>query len=268
VEYPGREADRVVVADDVAAARAAALRTGRPRTPATAAARRRRAREEFGKPNGHRKGENRCLEVRFRPVRAAVVPYAKGAPRPAMRGSERQAQAYRRPASADADWRALPPLCAASPRRLGSASAAPGDNPSWVHPNRRAGIIESTEFQISGGPRAPETARAQLSERLDDRLEPPVRDDLRLLVSELVTNCVLHGGAGVPDAITVRTCVRHDLVRTEVCHDGPGFVPPTHEPDLESPGGLGLFLVEQMSAAWGIAEGCETCVWFELGLAA
>jgi anti-sigma regulatory factor (Ser/Thr protein kinase) len=95
-----------------------------------------------------------------------------------------------------------------------------------------------------------------------------VVNDLRLLVSELVTNCVLHGGASGQGAITVRTAVGEDAIRTEVCHDGPSFVPPSHAPDLDSPGGLGLFLVEQMSAAWGIDEGCETCVWFELGLAA
>jgi anti-sigma regulatory factor (Ser/Thr protein kinase) len=107
-----------------------------------------------------------------------------------------------------------------------------------------------------------------LAESFDARLYPPVIDDLRLLVSELVTNCVLHGGATDARAITVRTAVRDDAIRTEVCHAGPSFAPPVEEPDIYSPGGLGLFLVEQMSAAWGIAEGRETCVWFELGLAA
>jgi anti-sigma regulatory factor (Ser/Thr protein kinase) len=124
------------------------------------------------------------------------------------------------------------------------------------------------EFQIPGGPRAPESARAMLTDSLHDRVHGPVVNDLRLLVSELVTNCVLHGGATDAGAITVRTVVGGDAIRTEVCHDGPSFVPPSHAPDLDSPGGLGLFLVEQMSAAWGIDEGCETCVWFELGLAA
>lgn len=125
-----------------------------------------------------------------------------------------------------------------------------------------------TEFQISGGPHAPQSARAKLSESFDDRLDRPVVDDLRLLVSELVTNCVLHGGASSAAEITVRTSVRGERLVTEVCHDGPNFVPPAHEPDLDSPGGLGLFLVEQMATAWGIGGSCETCVWFELGLAA
>jgi anti-sigma regulatory factor (Ser/Thr protein kinase) len=148
-----------------------------------------------------------------------------------------------------------------------SNSANRGNHPPGVRPIA-SGSLTLTEFQITGGPRAPEWARAKLSESFDSSLAPPIVDDLRLLVSELVTNCVLHGGATDEGAITVRTAVGPTAVRTEVCHDGPVFVAPDHEPDLESPGGLGLFLVEQMSAAWGIDEGCQTCVWFELGLPA
>ncbi len=125
-----------------------------------------------------------------------------------------------------------------------------------------------TEFRIPGGPQAPLSAREGVSENFAARLDKPVVDNMRLLVSELVTNCVLHGGAGADGQIIVRAAVHDDLVRTEVCHDSPTFEPPTAEPDLDSPGGLGLFLVEQVSSAWGIAEDGENCVWFELGLAA
>src|SRR4051794_13837509 len=146
------------------------------------------------------------------------------------------------------------------PARLGK--------PLWVRATGGLGASKVAEFQITGGPRAPESARAMLTQSFQTRLGPPVIDDLRLLVSELVTNCVLHGGATAAGAITVRTAVRDDAVRAEVCHDGPRFAAPQLDPDIETPGGLGLFLVEQMSAAWGIAEGRETCVWFELGLPA
>lgn len=125
-----------------------------------------------------------------------------------------------------------------------------------------------TEFEVAGGPKAPLSARAKLAETRDERLGEPVVDDMRLLVSELVTNCVVHGGMDDPGArIRVRTAVRDDCVRTEVCHDGPHFAAPSEDPDLGSPGGLGLFLVEQMSHAWGIDQSRETCVWFELCLA-
>lgn len=123
-----------------------------------------------------------------------------------------------------------------------------------------------TEFQISGGPRAPLSARAKLSDSLGPRLDPPVLDDVRLLVSELVTNCVLHGGADESNRIIVRASVAEEALVTEVCHDGPAFTPPGFAPDLDTPGGLGLFLVERMASAWGIAGNCRTCVWFELCL--
>ena len=128
--------------------------------------------------------------------------------------------------------------------------------------------VNTTEFEIDGGPRAPLSARAMLAETVDGRLEPPVAHNLRLLVSELVTNCVVHGGAEDGQRrIRVRAAVGDECVRTEVCHDGPAFVAPSEAPDLDSPGGLGLFLVEQMSDAWGIQRSPETCVWFELCLA-
>jgi anti-sigma regulatory factor (Ser/Thr protein kinase) len=123
------------------------------------------------------------------------------------------------------------------------------------------------EFRIAGGPQAPLSARAKLSE-LADYVVGPVMEDVRLLVSELVTNCVVHGGAADDTPITVRTSVGDACVRAEVCHDGPQFAAPQEAPDIEEPGGLGLFLVEQMSRSWGIARGCQTCVWFELPLAA
>jgi anti-sigma regulatory factor (Ser/Thr protein kinase) len=125
-----------------------------------------------------------------------------------------------------------------------------------------------TEFRIAGGSRAPLSARTKLSESLEERFERCLVDDLRLLVSELVTNCVLHGGVGETAEITVRARVRDDAMHTEVCHDGPGFEAPEGDPDLGSPGGLGLLLVDRMASSWGIGGRCQTCVWFELGLAA
>jgi anti-sigma regulatory factor (Ser/Thr protein kinase) len=124
-----------------------------------------------------------------------------------------------------------------------------------------------TEFLIAGGPQAPLSARTKLSEAAGAELEPVI-DDMRLLVSELVTNCVVHGGADAGKRqIRVKTAVEGDCVRGEVCHEGPRFAAPGGETDLEEPGGLGLVLVEQLSRSWGIARNGVTCVWFELDLA-
>jgi phosphoserine phosphatase RsbU/P len=125
-----------------------------------------------------------------------------------------------------------------------------------------------TEFRIPGGAQAPLSAREKLTESLEESFARCLVDDVRLLVSELVTNCVLHGGVGEAAEITVRTQLRDHAMHTEVCHDGPSFEAPEGDPDLTSPGGLGLLLVDRMAASWGIGGQCQTCVWFELGLAA
>lgn len=150
----------------------------------------------------------------------------------------------------------------------GYGSGPPGENPNGYVQISMDGSLEVNEFRIAGGPQAPLSARECVSETFATQLDKPVVDNMRLLVSELVTNCVLHGGADTAAEITVRAAVHHDRVRTEVCHDSPAFEPPVGKPDLDSPGGLGLFLVEQMSSAWGIHDNSENCVWFELGLAA
>jgi anti-sigma regulatory factor (Ser/Thr protein kinase) len=122
--------------------------------------------------------------------------------------------------------------------------------------------VTIAEFQVNGGPKAPSAARELLVEAIGTQVESDVVDRARLLVSEIVTNCVIHGGADEQDTIMIVTSVEADGVRTEVRHRGPHFVPPEDEPDLTSPGGLGLFLVEQMADAWGIDSG--ESVWFRL----
>lgn len=120
------------------------------------------------------------------------------------------------------------------------------------------------EFQIPGGPKAPSAARELLCEWVGTQLDPALIDTARLLVSEIVTNCVVHAGVDESELITVRATRTSDGVRTEICHRGPHFVPPAGEPDLDSPGGLGLYVVEHLSDAWGVESGEQICVWFEL----
>ena len=123
-------------------------------------------------------------------------------------------------------------------------------------------------FQVYGGATAPSAARELLVETIGTSVEGELVDRARLLVSELVTNAVIHGGAGPDDPITVIASLEEDGVRTEIRHRGPQFTPPVEEPDLDSPGGLGLFLVEQIADEWGIDESDEITVWFRLAGAA
>ncbi len=83
-------------------------------------------------------------------------------------------------------------------------------------------------------------------------------DDIVLVVSELVTNALLHGH-GTP---VVRLLEEADRIRIEVSDDSP-LLPVSHRVTPTS--GLGLRVVEQVSSAWGASRrGRGKVVWCEL----
>lgn len=83
-------------------------------------------------------------------------------------------------------------------------------------------------------------------------------EDVVLVVSELVTNALLHGH-GTP---VVRLLDGDGHVRVEVCDDSP-LLPVSHRVTPTS--GLGLRVVEQLSSAWGASRrGRGKVVWCEL----
>jgi anti-sigma regulatory factor (Ser/Thr protein kinase) len=120
--------------------------------------------------------------------------------------------------------------------------------------------------------RAPAVAELRLAERntsaalarqftratLTGWQSPGSHDDIVLVVSELVTNALLHGH-GAP---VVRLLGEADRIRIEVCDDSP-LLPVSHR--VASTSGLGLRVVEQLSSAWGASRrGRGKVVWCEL----
>jgi anti-sigma regulatory factor (Ser/Thr protein kinase) len=96
-----------------------------------------------------------------------------------------------------------------------------------------------------------------LAGRLDDDLMPEVK----LLVSELITNSVKYGGEG---GVTLQIeTAGPRRVRVEVIDQGRGFVPVARDHPATEVGGWGLHLVQTLAARWGVHEG-STHVWFEL----
>jgi anti-sigma regulatory factor (Ser/Thr protein kinase) len=83
--------------------------------------------------------------------------------------------------------------------------------------------------------------------------------DLALVVSELVTNAIVHGRG----AITLKLQRDGELVRGEVVDQGGGFEREIRERGPDDVGGRGLMIVESLSSRWGVYEG-TTHVWFEL----
>ena len=99
-----------------------------------------------------------------------------------------------------------------------------------------------------------------MSETLDRWSCGHLVDDAVLLVSELVTNAVVHGRSDV----ALRLWRTGSGVRVEIADRHPGAVLP-RRPDPEALGGRGLYLVETLAQDWGVRPAKPgKAVWFEL----
>jgi anti-sigma regulatory factor (Ser/Thr protein kinase) len=117
-------------------------------------------------------------------------------------------------------------------------------------------------LRLSPGAEAVPAARRAL-DGLSGLIDRTTWEDLRLLVTELVTNGVRHGSQRGP--VEVSVSVGDETVRVEVSDGGRGFKPPEAPmPHGDGSGGWGLQLVDRVAASWGVKVGATTCVWFEL----
>ena len=129
-----------------------------------------------------------------------------------------------------------------------------------------SGSPKTFAFELNGGPAAGREARRALLEQ-DGDLPEPVRGDLLLLASELVTNAVRHGEVGPEGSLRVEGVRAGPRVTIEVTDPGPGF--DMVLPACSDPGGWGLVLVDQLADRWGVNRTpAGTCVWFEMHWAA
>jgi anti-sigma regulatory factor (Ser/Thr protein kinase) len=119
------------------------------------------------------------------------------------------------------------------------------------------------KVEIPRTPQAPFLARRAL-EDLEGKVDASVLPDVRLLVSELITNSVKYGGDG---PVRLEVTAADERIRAEIVDQGAGFTPVARNDDLDKVGGWGLHLVEQLTADWGTYQG-STHVWFEIDLPA
>jgi integral membrane sensor domain MASE1/anti-sigma regulatory factor (Ser/Thr protein kinase) len=125
---------------------------------------------------------------------------------------------------------------------------------------------ESIAVELMPGPGCPAAARAALSP-LADALATQIYSDLRLGVSELVTNSVRHARLQPGDLIRLQVEISNRVLRVEVSDPGEGFSANIPEPAARGPGGWGLFLTEQLADRWGVdRDGGWTKVWLERDL--
>jgi anti-sigma regulatory factor (Ser/Thr protein kinase) len=121
--------------------------------------------------------------------------------------------------------------------------------------------VEATH-RLPHGPTAPAAAREAVDAALDGQLAREGLAELRLLVSELVTNAVRHG-RGRDGAVELTLSLADSRLRVEVADGGGGFVPPDVVPDPGDPGGWGLVVVDELVDRWGVEGAGGTRVWFE-----
>ena len=121
--------------------------------------------------------------------------------------------------------------------------------------------VEALTLTFPASAEAPQLARRSL-DRLEKSLDGDRLYELRLLVTELVTNSVRHAGLGPADSIGFEVAVTSDRTRIEVSDRGHGFDDASArtagqgddsaDPVLATRGsGWGLHLVEQLCDRWG-----------------
>jgi anti-sigma regulatory factor (Ser/Thr protein kinase) len=134
----------------------------------------------------------------------------------------------------------------------------------WPHTRRRDRHAVYESFALPGGAAAPGAARRALEGVAGRRLSEEALYDARLMVSELATNSVLHGGAGDGRTLVMSVDLLPSFLRVEVADPAGGFDPPEPPPDPTSEGGRGLALVANLASRWGTRRAPPGKAWFEL----
>ena len=133
--------------------------------------------------------------------------------------------------------------------------------------SREEGARAPSSLRLSLGrdAQAPCLARARVREFCERAaLSARECDALTLLVSELVTNAVLHSQGPAASEIVVHAgMLEQGTVRVEVVDPGGGFDARPRDP-LREIGGYGLLLVDDQATRWGVDREGGTRVWFEL----
>ncbi|MFF8956821.1 ATP-binding protein [Streptomyces sp. NPDC014894] len=86
--------------------------------------------------------------------------------------------------------------------------------------------------------------------------DPDLLDTVQLLVSEIVTNAITHGGGG--EVSFALECDPPREIRIEVDDHGRG-TPTVRHPGPEAESGRGMALVELLARSWGRKGSCTWC---------
>ena len=116
------------------------------------------------------------------------------------------------------------------------------------------------DLELDSTAAAPARARSAL-DQLGARISKERMRDVRLLVSELVTNAVRHAEG---EAVRLVVALTGGTLRVEVHDPGSGFEVRDAPTDPLRASGWGLVLVAELSDRWGVDHTPRTRVWFEM----
>lgn len=122
--------------------------------------------------------------------------------------------------------------------------------------------------RLHGGSGAPSRARRSVLPQLGEQLSETGAADVALILSELVTNSVVHANVGPDETVTVECTALEDRLRITVTDPGSRQEPHVRSPDHNASGGYGLTIVETLCSAWGVVRNGvgTTSVWCEFPL--
>lgn len=123
----------------------------------------------------------------------------------------------------------------------------------------------SEPYEMAAVPASVGEARA-IVDGVTAHLSLAVRDDAALLVSELMSNAVRHGGA----TATLTARVQDGFLTVEVHDDGAGRpAMRSGVPDSSAVSGRGLRILDRVAAQWGVEDDPDDngkTVWFRLAV--
>jgi len=125
--------------------------------------------------------------------------------------------------------------------------------------------LQQFDVRLPSVPASPSVARDAMEQSLKASLPPIKLDQVRILISELVSNAIRHAEMSPDAVIEVLGTVDPSLLHVEVQDRGAGFEPRLEElGDLDT--GWGLYILDQLADRWGTTQNDPSSVWFEMDL--
>jgi anti-sigma regulatory factor (Ser/Thr protein kinase) len=125
------------------------------------------------------------------------------------------------------------------------------------------------DVELARGPEAPSDARAAVRELCREcDVSSSQRSDLVLLVSEIVTNAVMHSEDRRREPFRLTATLDERMIHVALADSGYGL----EREAKHGAGGYGLYLLDKLARDWGVErvgdQSGVTRVWFELARAA